>query len=108
MVESDIYIVLLGLKVALSLALVVLAFTLDVIAKKGEKHIHGLNIMAVALLVMALFEFFEDIASIYSGFPSWLNHDAVNSWVKMSTLFVAGMGIIWYLSGIKKNIKDYI
>jgi hypothetical protein len=107
MVDSEVYIVLLGLKIALSLALVVLAFTLDLIAKKGEKQIHGLNIMALALLVMAVFEFLEDIAAIYTGFPSWLTHDAVNSWVKLSSLFVAGIGILWYLSGIKKNIKDY-
>lgn len=107
MVESDVYVVVLGLKVALSLALVVLAFALDVIAKKGEKHIHGLNLMSVALLIMALFEFFEDMASIYPGMPSWLGHDLVNSWIKLSTLFVAGAGIIWYLLGINKNIKDY-
>jgi hypothetical protein len=107
MADSEIYIIVLGLKIALSLGLVVLAFTLDVIAKKGEKHIHGLNVMAVALFIMALFEFFEDIAGIYSGLPSWLGHDLVNSWVKLSTLALAGLGIIWYLFGVNKNIKDY-
>jgi multisubunit Na+/H+ antiporter MnhB subunit len=106
--ESDVYVVILGLKIALSLALFVLAFALDAISKSKKKgHVHGLNIMAFALLVLALFEFFEDMASIYSGLPGWLSHDLVNSWVKLGALFVAGIGIIIYLVGIKKSIKYY-
>lgn len=103
---EEIYAILAGLKLAVFLSVLVMAFLVD-IAEKGNKRIHGLNFMAICLMFVAIFEFVNIMGIIYPGLFGWISdHESLHLFTK-PFLLLAGLGLIWYLNGIRKNIKNY-
>lgn len=93
-----------GLKLAVYLSVLTLAFLVDAVSKK-TKSVHGLNLMAIFFAVIAIFEFFHIMAQVYGILP-WLSENIL-SYISNSLFILGGLSLIWYLWGINKNIKDY-
>jgi hypothetical protein len=104
MAESEIFVMMLGFKIAIFLSLLVLAFVIDIV-NRDKKHIHGLNVMAAAFLLLTLLEFFEDMSGIYQGFMPFLGHELVNSLFKPGLFVLSGLGILWYFRGLCKSAE---
>lgn len=95
------------LKIAVYLSVLVLAFLIDIVSKK-DKHIHGLNLMALVFVVLAFTEFIHITSVISEGAVfSWFAVHENAHLLEGPLLLIGGLGIIWYLIGIKKNIEDY-
>ena len=64
--------------------------------------------MAVAFVLIAMTEFAHIMAHMHEGLFPWLvPHENLNL-ITHPLMLVAGLGIIWYLFGVKKNLKDYM
>lgn len=94
-----------GLKIAVYLAVLTLAFLADAVTKK-TKQVHGLNLMAVFFIVIALFEFFHVMTEVYDILP-WLASSETVEYITISLFILGGLSLIWYLYGIHQNIKEY-
>ena len=103
---SEIFLILASLKIGVFLSVLVLSFLVDIIGKKN-KAVHGLNIMAVCFILVALTEFFHMVAEAHEEFFPWLLDFENVHLITKPLLILAGIGIIWYLWGISRNIKDY-
>lgn len=98
--------IFVGLKIAVFSAILVMAFLIESVDKR-KKQVHGINLFAIMFIVIALAEFFHVIASSHTGVLNWItNHK--NLYLITHTLSIVGaLGLIWYFTGIKKNIKNY-
>lgn len=103
---EEIYAILSGLKLAVFLAVLVMAFLVDIV-EKGNKKVHGINFMAICLMFVAIFEFANTMSTIYPGFMGWLGEHENLHLLTKPFLLLSGLGLIWYLNGIRKNLKDY-
>lgn len=103
---SEVFLILASLKIGVFLAVLVLSFLVDILEKKN-RAVHGLNLMAVCFMLIALTEFFHIIAEAHKGFFPWLLDFQNVHLITKPLLILAGLGIIWYFYGIRKNIKDY-
>jgi len=105
MVDFAVFAVVAGVKLAVFLAVLVLAFLIDIVDSK-HKNIHGLNIMAIAFVLIAITEFAHIMAHA-EGIMPWIGSHVNLNLITHPLLLIAGLGIIWYLWGINKNIEDY-
>lgn len=94
-----------GLKIAVYLSVLTLAFLVDAVSKK-TKSVHGLNLMAIFFIVIAVLEFFHVMAHVYGILP-WLASHETLKYMTNSLFILGGLSLIWYLWEINKNIKDY-
>jgi hypothetical protein len=102
--SEEIYALLAGLKIAIYLSVLVMAFIVDRVEKR--KSVHGLNIMALAFMLIALIEFSHTFAHI-EGIWEWLTEHE-NLHLLLQPLFtIGGIGIIIYLRGLNCNAADY-
>lgn len=103
---EEIYAILAGLKLAIFLSVLIMAFLVDII-EKGNKRVHGINFMAACLMLVAIFEFANIMSTFYPGFLGWFGEHENLHLVTKPFLLLSGIGLIWYLNGIRKNLKDY-
>ncbi len=103
---SEVFALFSGFNLAVFIVVLVLTFLVDTINKKG-KSVHGLNIMSVALIVLAVIELFHSMTELNAGFMPWLASNENLQFMSVPLLIIAGLGMIWYFWGISKNIKAY-
>jgi len=104
--NAELFLLVAGIKIALFLAVAVLAFLIDIVDNK-HKNVHGLNIMAISFILIAFTEFLHTLSHVHEGLFSWfMVHENLHL-ITHPLFIIAGIGIIWYLVGIKKNIEDY-
>lgn len=99
--SNEIYGIFVGFKLALFISVLVFALLVDKVSK-DKKQSHGLIIMAFAFIIIAALEFF----SIIDVGIVWLSNDNLQL-ITRPLLGIGAIGLIWYLIGIKKNIKQY-
>jgi len=104
--EGAVFALTAGLKIAIFLAVLVLAFLADKVVK-DKKNVHGLNVMALAFILIAFSEFLHIMSHIHEGFMPWMMSHGNLHLITHPLFIIAGVGIIWYLWGINKNIEDY-
>lgn len=96
-----------GIKVAIYIGVAIMALLIDMVARKDEKqHMHGLNIMAYSFVAVGLLEFFHVLAVAYGAFPALASHETLDLIVH-PLYIVGGLGLVWFLHGVGKNIKEY-
>lgn len=107
---SGMYMILtlaMAFKIAIYIGVLVLAFLIDAVAQKNEKqNMHGLNLMAIAFVLVGIFEFFHVLAVELNIFPLLASHENLDLIVH-PLFIVGGLGLIWFLWGVSKNVKDY-
>lgn len=99
---EPVFSIMVGVKLSVFIILLIYSILIKLIAK--GKNIIGINLFALALIIIALVEFFEVTAELgESG-------KAVNIFNFISDIFtlVAGLGLLGFILHVNKNIKDYI
>lgn len=96
-----------GIKLAIYIGVAILAILIDMVSKKNEKrHIYGLIVMSVILLILGAIEFFHEIAEAYDLFPWLANHETLDL-ISHLLYILSFLGLLWFLWGVSKNIKAY-
>lgn len=112
MAELSISIVLSAAIVALQLAvfliIMVYCFLADISFK--TKNIHWLNLMSIAFIIVAIAGFLHVFSYLFPNeiviWPLVLPHENFHLLSDIGFL-VAGIGILLFLVGINRNIKEY-
>lgn len=92
----------IGIKLAIFLAVLILSVLLMIIDNKP--YIMGLSILAFTFIVIAIIEFVF-VTPVFQSLP--ITGDKNLKLITNLLYIVGGLGMIWYLSGINSNIKDY-
>jgi len=95
-----------GLKFAVFLAVLTLAFLVDQVSK--NKHVHGLNLMAGSLTIVAFAELLHLISNLHGEVFMWFMSYGNVSLITYPLYVISAIGIMWYFIGIKKNLKNYM
>lgn len=96
-----------GFKVAIYIGVAVLALLIDIVAQKNEKqYMHGLNVMSIAFVIIGLLEFFHVLATAYGFSPALASHETVDLFIHL-LFIIGGLGLVWFLWNVSKNVKQY-
>jgi hypothetical protein len=107
---SGMYMILtlaMAFKIAIYIGVLVLAFLIDIVTEKKEKlGMQGLNVMAIAFVLVGIAEFFHVLAVELNIFPILASHENLD--LTVHPLFIIGsLGLLWFLWGVSRNIKQY-